>query len=248
MYYLVRGILIIILLLCAVLALAKSKKLVFYTKKKNPEIYQQFKTDKRFRQSVYITDVAFIVFLLVVIAATSFPFEGSFITFDSVNDSLSYKLISTENLSTYDYSDCVFVVDNSNDKIYSITKTNGQYKLVDYNSENIEYVQVSQRGRDETTEPLKAKYNKDTNKTFYYVGVGGKVKPQDGTVTFDGKKMEYCRSEEQVSLADYDTWHTWIYSFIDNAEPKSQADISSGAKEVQISKKVQVFLCQMAEK
>ena len=126
MYYLVRGILILIILLCAFLALVKSKKLVFFTKKKNPEIYQQFKTDKRFKQSVYVTDVAFIVFLLAIIAATSFPFEGSFVTFDSVNDSLAYKLINTENLSTYDYSDCVFVVDNSNDKIYSVTKTNGR--------------------------------------------------------------------------------------------------------------------------
>ena len=248
MYYLVRGILILIILLCAFLALVKSKKLVFFTKKKNPEIYQQFKTDKRFKQSVYVTDVAFIVFLLAIIAATSFPFEGSFVTFDSVNDSLAYKLINTENLSTYDYSDCVFVVDNSNDKIYSVTKTNGRYKLVDYNSENIEYVQVSQRGRDETTEPLKAKYNKDTNKTFYYVGVGGKVKPHDGAVTFDGKKMEYCRSEEQISLVGSATWYTWIYSFMDDSEPRSQASIFSGTKELQISKLKQVFLCQIPEK
>lgn len=248
MYYLIRVILVPILFLLIVFALRKSKKIVFFSKKRNPEIYKKIQTDKRFKRSVYILNLALILLLLALIYISSFPFEGYFLTFDSVNDSLAYKFISTENIDTYDYGDCVFSVDNSEKKIYSITKVDGRYKFVDFNSEDIGYVQLSESGRDETTEPRIAKYNKDTNKTFYYIGVGAQAKPQDGTVTLDGNKMEYCSSEEQVSLVDSATWYTWIYSFMDESKPKSQATVFTGSKEVQLSKLNQVFLCQIPER
>lgn len=241
MYYLIRVILVIVLFSLMIFALIMDKKLIVFSKRRNPEIYKKFKTDMQFRRAVYITNISLSIVLLVLILISCFPFEGYFISFDSVNDSLAYKLISVENVDTYDYGDCVFAVDNSGNKIYSITKTNGRYKLVDFNSENIKYVQVPERGRDETTEPRIAKYNKDTNKTFYYIGVGGKTKPQDGMVTLDGNKMEYCSSEEQVSLVGSATWYTWIYSLMDESEPKSQVAIFSGTKEVQIYKLNQVF-------
>lgn len=248
MFYLFRVILILVLFLLFIFTLVKSKRLVVFSKKRNPKIYEKFRMDKQFRRSVYISNIFLIVVLLVIIYISRFPFEGCFLTFDSINDSLAYKFISTENIDTYDYGDCVFAVDKSDNKIYSITKTDGRYRLVDYNSDDIEYVQVSKRGRDETTEPRIAKYNKDTNKTFYYIGVGAKAKPQDGMVTLDGNEMEYCRSQEQVSLFDSATWYSWIYSFIDESEPKSKIVVSSGSKEVQLSKLNKVFLCKIPEK
>ena len=141
MYYFIR-LLIVILLFCLIIfIMVKSKKFIFFTKNTHPELYSKYCTDKKFRKSTIILNISISLIAPLLLLISSYPYEGHFITFETINDSLNYKNINTENIDIYDYDDCVFVVDNSEYDIYSVTKTNGRYKLVDFDSENIGYYQ-----------------------------------------------------------------------------------------------------------
>lgn len=247
MYYFIRIVLVLAVYALIFFALVKSKKLVFFTKKRNPELYEKMHTDKRFKRGVYITYFFLIVLFIAIAFLAKYPYEGYFITFDSINDSLAYKNISTENIDTYDYDDCVFVVDNSEYKIYSLTKINGQYKLVDFNSEDNKFIQLVEKGNMGTTEPRIAKYNKETNKTFYYFGITGKEKPEDGKVTLDGNEMQYCRNAKSKHFIQSLSWDYWIYSFLDNAAPKAELTVDSGTCKVVLVSRSQNFFWKAEE-
>lgn len=115
--------------------MAKSKKIIFFPKYRNSELYQKYCTDKKYRNSTLILNILIALILPLLVLISSYPYEGHFITFETINDSLAYKNIGTENIDIYEYDDCVFVVDNSEYDIYSVTKVNERYKLADFNSE-----------------------------------------------------------------------------------------------------------------
>lgn len=241
MYYFIR-LLIVILLFCLIIfIMVKSKKFIFFTKNTHPELYSKYCTDKKFRKSTIILNISISLIAPLLLLISSYPYEGHFITFETINDSLNYKNINTENIDIYDYDDCVFVVDNSEYDIYSVTKTNGRYKLVDFDSENIGYYQPHQVGNNGTTTPQVGKYNKETNKTFYYFGITGDEKPDDEDVTLDGNVMTYCKESKIEHLLKRFQQTCWIYSYLDNAEPKLEFIINSGECEVVIKDKYYLF-------
>ncbi len=227
MYYFIRFIFVTIFILALCFAVHKSKRFVLFPKFSNPEIYQKYCTDKKYRKSCNLVSLSLSVIILIVIIASLYPYEGHFMTFETINDSLSYKNINTENIDTYEYDDCVFVVDSENN-IYSITKEDNKYKLVDFNSENINYTQPSYNGGLKITEPKSAKFNKDTNKTFYYLGISTEEKPT-GEVTMNDNKMTYCK--EISKGKDF-----WIYSLLDNAQPVSDFTIKADSFQAEIYK------------
>lgn len=241
MYYLIR-LLIVILLYCIIIfIMAKSKKIIFFPKYRNSELYQKYCTDKKYRNSTLILNILIALILPLLVLISSYPYEGHFITFETINDSLAYKNIGTENIDIYEYDDCVFVVDNSEYDIYSVTKVNERYKLADFNSENIEYGQPHQVGNSGTTTPQAGKYNKETNKTFYYFGITGEEKPDDKEVTLDGNEMTFCKESITEHFAKRYQEPYWIYSYLDNAEPKLEFVINSGEYEVVIQDKYFLF-------
>ena len=241
MYYFIR-LLIVILLFCLIIfIMVKSKKFIFFTKNTHPELYSKYCTDKKFRKSTIILNISISLIAPLLLLISSYPYEGHFITFETINDSLNYKNINTENIDIYDYDDCVFVVDNSEYDIYSVTKTNGRYKLVDFDSENIDYSQPHRIGNAGTTTPRVGKYNKETNKTFYYFGITGDEKPDDEDVTLDGNVMTYCKESKIEHLLKRFQQTCWIYSYLDNAEPKLEFIINSGECEVVIKDQYYLF-------
>lgn len=241
MYYFIRLLIVITLFSLIIFIMIKSKKLVFFTKNTHPELYSKYCTDKKFRKSTIILNISISLIAPLLLLISSYPYEGHFITFETINDSLNYKNINTENIDIYDYDDCVFVVDNSEYDIYSVTKTNGRYKLVDFDSENIGYYQPHQVGNHGTTTPQVGKYNKETNKTFYYFGITGDEKPDDEDVTLDGNVMTYCKESKIEHLLKRFQQTCWIYSYLDNAEPKLEFIINSGECEVVIKDKYYLF-------
>lgn len=234
MYYIIRFIFIIVTFSLFLFVLFKSKKIVFFSKNKNVELYQKYKTDKRYKRAYFLTCFMYVAVLILIIFISGFPFEGYFVTFDSVSESLSYKKINTENIIVYEYEDCVFAVDDNDNKIYSITKAGEKYKLVDFSSENIEYNQPIRNGKLGTSNPRKGKYNKETNKTFYYIGINGKEKPDDGVVTLDGNAMTFCKKSEDDAPIKSLRGPCWIYSYTENSTPKTKFVINTGECEVLI--------------
>ena len=196
----------------------KSKRYVFFPRFTNRELYKIYCTDRKYKRKCILLNIYLAIIMLLIILASFYPYEGHFLTFKSVNDSLAYKNIDTQDITTCEYDDCVFVIDNDNYTIYSVTKDNNRYKLVDFNSESLEYTQPKRVGSERTTNPQFAKFNKETEKTFYLLGVETTTKPSD--VLLDGNKMTLYKEVMKQHQSKSTQNKYWIYSYADHSQPK----------------------------
>ncbi len=233
MYYIAR-LLSFLILFAIFLLILKLLKFGIIKKDKNPEFFEKFANDKKFRRKQRIIYIFVALTFVAIIFICRYPFEGYFITFDTVEDSLSYKGISTEDITIYEYDDCTFVV-SEDYSIYSITKVNQKYKLVDFKSDNIKYIQYKISGNEYVSNPISAKFNKEINKVFYYIGIETNSKPENG-VMLDGNTMTFCTNATTNRLIKYYQREYWIYSYVDNAPPKSNFIITADDFEAEIYK------------
>ena len=237
MYYLLRVIFVILTFSLIIFILAKSKIVIFYSKKKNPELRQRYQTDKRFRRLSVLTNLMFVAVFFSLVLIASFPLEGNFITFGTVENALSYKIINTEDAVKFEYDDCTFAVDKSDNKIHSLTKKDGKYRLPDFNSDDIEYYQPEIVGIYSTLTPLYAKYNQDINKTFYVISVEGENDASENTVELDGNKMTYTK-DLKVDMLFQDSQNRYgVYYCLLDGEPKSKLLLKTDYFESYICKK-----------
>lgn len=225
MYYLLRVIFVILTFSLIIFILAKSKIVIFYSKKKNPELRQRYQTDKRFRRLSVLTNLMFVAVFFSLVLIASFPLEGNFITLGTVEKALSYKIINTEDAVKFEYDDCVFTVDKNDNRIHSLTKKEGKYGLVDFNSDNVEYIQPD-KYEYRTISPLAAKYNKDINKTFYIVSIKGANDASENTVELDGNKMTYTKDLKAMIFQDPKNRYGVYYCLLDG-EPKERFILST---------------------
>ncbi len=227
MYYLLRVIFVILTFSLIIFILAKSKIVIFYSKKKNPELRQRYQTDKRFRRLSVLTNLMFVAVFFSLVLIASFPLEGNFITLGTVEKALSYKIINTEDAVKFEYDDCVFTVDKNDNRIHSLTKKDGRYRLPDFNSDDIEYTQPEEFIEYSTTTPLIAKYNKDINKTFYIMGIKGINDASENTVELDGNKMTYTK-DLKADMLFYDSKNRYgVYYCLLDGEPKERFILST---------------------
>ncbi len=235
MYYYIRICLLILIYSIITFALIKSHKFVLFPKFTNKKIYSKYFTDRKYKWNTLILNVVLLTLCVLLGFVSAYPYEGHFITFDSVKDSLKYKNISMKNTDTYEYDDCVFIVDNTDYTIYSVTKINDRYKLVDFKSDNIEYTQPKIVGYERVTKPISAKFNNDTGKCFYYIGIKTTEKPFY-QVTLDNNKMTFCKDAKTQHLSKKMQKDYWIYSYFDNAQPKKKFTIKADDFEAMIYK------------
>lgn len=229
MYYIARFISFLILFAIFLLIL-KLLKFRIIKKDKNPEFFEKFANDKKFRRKQRIIYIFVALTFVAIIFISRYPFEGYFITFNTIEDSLSYKGISTEDITIYESDTTVFVTPKKNNNVYTIAKIGDKYKLAEFQSKNIKYYEPHSVG--DYVQYCTVEYNKETNETFYYVRVRS---VQDlyvdeialyEEVTIDDKKMEFGISD--FSLYDYqlDNKDNLVFYYIDNEPPKNSYELS----------------------
>lgn len=140
MYYIVRILFAICIIVGFIIFVKKSKKLFFVSKVKNPEYYAILQNNKRLKKKHTIINLSIIFGFIVVICFSFYPIEGYFISFPTLKEAFSYYFIDSSDFEVYEYPDSVFLVDKDSDKkIYSVTKTENAYKLVNFNSVDLPY-------------------------------------------------------------------------------------------------------------
>lgn len=211
-YELFRIIFFIILIVVVSFILIKNKLIVLEVPKENALDVIKTKKMKLTKKSTCFLFVSCAI-IFIMIAIFSYPFEGAFLRFQSIDDSLRYSIFHNRFWDNYfiENEKCYFVYSckNGDEKYHSISKYDNGIGMVDYDSETYLYqikgIQTDDNiTSDENVKILEtcAVYNKFADSTCYFVSY---YKPTgteiDNTITINGVKtecIEYKESEKSV--------------------------------------------------
>lgn len=217
MYYIVR---ILAFLLCVIATLIAymllHKRAI---KKRTPDFHEKYKTNKKFKRNIILKNLCVYIIFAIFILLSTYPFECYFVTFNTVEESLSYKGIELVNANIYESDKTVFIADEDTSKLYSITKIGDKFGVVDFQSENCNYYEPKS-ANSIIREPTYAKYNKATGETFYYIRVQSQANQSYENVLLDNCKMTLATigNSYNILTESYDKYP--IYFYIDNNTPK----------------------------
>ena len=177
MFYIIR--IVFVILVTVVLLLG----LIAFLKK-------QVKKRKTLSKKYKVTTVIIVVALFLAAELLCFiPFEASFLRFDSIEDSLEYKWINSDDFTIHEENDCAFAVKGVFD-LYSFEKINDKYSLVNYHSKINRYKMPDDSSYNSGIRNLYSAYNKTANKTFYLLNISPR-EYQDGIVICNELNFEY---------------------------------------------------------
>ena len=177
MFYIIR--IVFVILVTVVLLLG----LIAFLKK-------QVKKRKTLSKKYKVTTVIIVVALFLAAELLCFiPFEASFIRFNSIEDSLKYKWINSDDFTIHEENDCAFAVKGMFD-LYSFEKINDQYSFVNYHSKINTYKMPDVSSDNRGILQLFSAFNKTANKTFYLLNIGAR-EYQDGMVICNELNFEY---------------------------------------------------------
>ncbi len=217
MYYIVRTLTFVLcILIIAVIFLLIRK---FAIKHRKPDFNEKYATDKVFRRKVIIRSICIYIVFIVLMLLCTYPVECHIITFDSVEDSLAYKNISTENITIYESEKTVFIADEDKLKLYSVTKVGDKFSTVDFQCENCNYYEPKSINSI-IKQPTKAKFNKATGETFYYIRITPRADRIYENVTLDNQKMQLATVDNAYDFITEAYQKAPAYYFIDTNPPK----------------------------
>lgn len=180
MFYIIRIIFIIILALTAWFVTRQ------YIKRVKKIVAKGEKYSKRKFYAIYLS----ISLSAILLSVLSFiPFEGAFIRFDSIEDSLKYKWIDTQYLTIHYEDDCAFAVRGTYE-IYTFDKNDDGFGFVNYNSTKHEYREPNDDDLNIKFHYAYSVYQKDVNKTFYLLNYSSKER-KDDLIHSDHIDLEY---------------------------------------------------------
>ena len=162
MFYIIRKIFIIILALTAWFVTRQ------YIKRVKKIVAKGEKYTKRKFYAIYLS---IFLFAFLLSALSFIPFEGAFIRFDSVEDSLKYKWIDTQYLTIHYEDDCAFAVKGCTE-FYAFDKDNEGFGLLNYHSVTHLYNEPPRNAINHNMFNLYSVYHKTTDKTFYLLNNG----------------------------------------------------------------------------
>lgn len=222
MYYNVRIITFIILFTIFLLVLILLK-IRAHLRKKKPEVSEQLSTNKKAKWKHRIATICIIFTFIAIILVSLYPFEGYFITFDTIEDSLSYRNLPTENICIFESANTVFVVTDSENDIFTIEKVGGKFKLAEFQCKTVVYPEP--HSRKPYVKLCSTKYNESTNETFYFVRlrslqtIDSNKNSLYENITIYKKELKFGIPE--ISLYDYQSanQNDLIFYYIDNNPP-----------------------------
>lgn len=161
MYYLIRIVFVILVLAILLLGVRAFLK-------------KQVENGKKLSKKYLVTTVIIVVALFLAVELLCFiPFEASFIQFNSIEDSLKYKWINSDEITIHDENDCTFAVKGMFD-LYSFEKINDKYGFVNYHSKINKYKMPDINSYNSDIHNLYSAYNQTANKTFYLLNIGAR--------------------------------------------------------------------------
>lgn len=154
MFYVIRIVLIIILVLSARFAIRR------FIKKSTAKgkVYT--------KRQLFVVILSIELFVLLLSALSFIPFEASFIRFDTVEDALKYKWIDTQYLTIHYEDDCAFAVRGTTE-IYAFDRNEDGFGFVNHHSKKFTYREIYDNDLSFSVLNTYSVYQKDANKTFY---------------------------------------------------------------------------------
>jgi len=159
MYYIIRIILFVVLLLAC-----------FYTER--TFFKKQIAKGKQYtmRKARTISITFRLSFLLLQCLIFHIPFEAPFLHFGSVEDALKYKWINPKDVVIHSEDDCAFAVKGSYE-IFAFDKDDKGYGFVNYHADKQKYYASDMSPDNKAIVYLSAVYQKTAEKTFYLLGL-----------------------------------------------------------------------------
>ena len=182
----------------------------FIKKHRTVDFKEKFVTDKKYRRKIIIENVCIFAVFITLVLLANYPIECYVISFDTIEDALSYKNISMENVLVYETDKTVFLEDTETYKVYSIAKKADKFGVVDFQSETYTYYEPESLNS-VLIDPTYAKYNKATGETFYYI----KVQPR-GNQEYENSFLD----NQQMQLAVMTNCNYQAFYYIDSNSPK----------------------------
>lgn len=179
MYMLIRIILMILLFPLIAYLLFKAFDLKYYSKKHNPEMYEKAQNSRKPVGKIIGWFFSMVLVVIIIANTISIPWEGAFVTFDSVETAIRYIGLDPEAVIAYETQSATFIIEDS--KVYSVTHTNGRFSVPDYKCTTASYHEPVAINSILSGIP-KACYNKETNETLYLVTVYGDNEPKEITL------------------------------------------------------------------
>lgn len=168
MYTLIRIIILILIFPIIAFSLSKVFRLKYFSKKHNPEMYEKAKNNKKPVGRIIAWALSVVLVVLVIAIPLSMPCEGTFITFDSKEEALSYVGVDIESAIMYETDATIFVIEDNN--IYSVTRKDNGFGVPNYKCNFASYYEPI-ANRSVLFGYPEACFNKETNESLYLVEV-----------------------------------------------------------------------------
>lgn len=239
MYYIIRTIIYIILVLLFTFIIIKlrikSKKSIMNGSINEETLKKYGKFSYKLIFSVICSIVIFIIF-----NAVKFPVEQYFLTFDSEADAFNYYLIDNSSLDRYENDDSIFYVDSKDkNKIYALTNSNTKFSYLDYKSIDVNYDAVKSSYKDFNFTDINynfvklnvtAKYNKTNNITFYYIYVGKYNESANNKVTINDEPAKLVKTKNAVMPKTEIEYKKYYYTYFSEGTPYENIKIETDNK------------------
>lgn len=222
MYYTIRLVIYSLILIIFFLLNKKYKFIIKVSAKKQPELYKAIHSDKKIMRKSRLTILGVAVGLALIGIVLYYPFEGYFINFSTVEQSMSYKGIDCEGMDIHNYDDCVFVVDNRKGKIYTLTHSENGYGLVDFKCDGATFRAVKWTNTYPVSyQRIIAKHNNETNKSIYIINMIEEELKNGDSIRLNGNKVDFYK-EFTVNPSSKYAYKIKEYVYTDNRElPRS---------------------------
>ena len=225
MFYVIRIIFILILILPLVYVIYKGKKL---------------------KKRYYVYSIIFFLILLSLIIGSFYPFEKNLLTFSSEESAFSYICKNYSDCERYEHGNAIFYIerDEITDTLYTITRIGNRFSYVNYKAENFEY--YSNRYDDidlydgttppdfingithtsETGFDVNVMYNKTENVSFYNVVALRLQNPEERKASINDIHLTFCTETLKKRYPNFNQKTNCFYYF-DKAEPLNKISIKA---------------------
>lgn len=177
MFYLFRIIFIVVLFLVVEFAFFKYIK-------------RQVANGKKYtKQKILLIALCLHLPIVLLSFASFIPFEGAFLRFDSVEDSLNYKWIDMQYVTVH-YEDNFAIAVKGDDEIYTFDKNDEGFGLVNYHLVTHKYLEPDDSLENQSISHLYSVYHKTADKTFYLLNYATKEYQED-VIDSDNINLKY---------------------------------------------------------
>lgn len=207
--------------------------ITFISSAHNIDLYNQYCSNKDFKIKYILKFVLTVIFIILIVRISFYPFEGYFLQFNSIEQSLKYRGYNTQNLETYEYDDCAFAFNNDDRTLYTFDKYKNSYGFVNFKSIDSKYNELETNYHYFENDCIYSNYNKTANKTFYLINVRTDKNIIDDKILINGTKANFQKEIDVTYFNEINCTLKQYICIVDN-QPDKTINVTVNKKQLEL--------------